>query len=105
MSKYRLIKAVDVTDYGNCYPKDVSKIVSRCVQHAKTVNAIPIPEGATNGDVFLNCNKDAHVLYDDGIRVAVILVQGDEDGSPCAMFSADWWNAPYKKVGGENDTN
>ena len=59
------------------------------IDNAETINAIPIPDNATNGDM---------------IRVAygVEPIYGDEHfifyGGEM-RFSREWWNAPYK--GGE----
>ena len=57
------------------------------VHEADTVNAIVIPEGATNGDVikamFPNFHTDemSHTIW-----------VGYDDMS----FRKEWWNAPYK---------
>lgn len=58
------------------------------VEFAPTVNAIPIPEGATNGDMI-------EIMFPD---------RSTFNGGIGAYFDKDWWNAPYKKESeGNND--
>ena len=65
------------------------------------VNAIPIPEGATNGDVikamFPNC-KDwkAKIEDNDGEIYEVHFVQLP-NSMTINKYEESWWNAPYKK--------
>jgi hypothetical protein len=57
-----------------------------------TVNAIIIPEGATNGDMI-------KALFSTDIRKEsdnMICADIQESGLP-TPFWKDWWNAPYKK--------
>ena len=79
-------------DYGEGQEKLIL-IDPYYVKNAKTVQAIPIPDNATNGDVikaiFPNvyseeCDYDIFITLDGDTR-----------------FTYDWWNAPYKR-GGEN---
>lgn len=57
-----------------------------------TVNAIVIPEGATNGDVIkamfpnFHTNEMSHTIW-----------VGYDDMS----FRKEWWNAPYKELNNE----
>lgn len=62
-----------------------------------SVPAIPIPEGATNGDVikamFPNCEQKENIhngyfemYFDNDLKNASYM-----------RVSKDWWNAPYKK--------
>lgn len=65
-----------------------------------TVNAIPIPEGATNGDMikamFPNIEVKPHMAYGlkNGIKIRVYI---DEFSVFDLWFPTRWWNAPYKK--------
>lgn len=52
--------------------------IKKQIENAETVQAIPIPDNATNGDVVLVIFKE---------------IQHYSDGKICA----DWWNAPYKR--------
>ena len=62
------------------------------VHEADTVNAIVIPEGATNGDVIkvmfpnFHTNEMSHTIW-----------VGYDDMS----FRKEWWNAPYKELNNE----
>ena len=51
------------------------------------VNAIPIPEGATNGDMIMAMFPNISV-YEHGSTYSV----NNEYN-----FNSTWWNAPYKK--------
>lgn len=72
------------------------------VERMKVVDIIPIPEGATNGDLvkapFSNCCDDIKTMLED------------DDGEECEMhlvhvwgsmainrYDENWWNAPYKR--------
>jgi hypothetical protein len=60
-----------------------------------TINAIPIPEGATNGDIikilFPN-GKEYDTINDGCIRYEIEI---DFDYSYCSYFDEVWWNEPY----------
>lgn len=75
-----------------------------------TVKAIPIPEGATNGDViktlFPNMETeyiDQKLIYPSGLYKSELKVKPynvDEDNLVFVLRSlADWWNAPYESEG------
>lgn len=53
-----------------------------------TVNAVPIPEGATNGDMIMTMFNCMVIGVSKGkVYVERIYFPFDED----------WWNAPYKR--------
>jgi len=65
--------------------------------YAKTVNALLIPEDATNGDVIKAMFPNASIHYhkadelvDDYVSVNIIGCDIQQD------YSAEWWDAPYK---------
>ncbi len=64
-----------------------------------TNNTIPIPKGATNGDmfkaIFSNIDVKPHITHGlkNGIKVRVYI---DEFSVFDLWFSTHWWNAPYK---------
>lgn len=64
------------------------------IQNALTVNAIPISEGATNGDI-IKAMFDVKVEDDFCKSIGIKL-----NDSNYVQFNKDWWNAPYK---GGND--
>jgi hypothetical protein len=71
------------------------------------VSAIPIPEGATNGDMIKAIFDIPDSEIDEGLSTTYIytskrvLKGGSQDYLRKQItFSRDWWNAPYK--GGYN---
>lgn len=68
-----------------------NKSLGQCLDEVPTVNAIEIPDGATNGDVIKALFPKA-MVYEAGIAMDVEF-PGDEEH----WFNKDWWNAPYKK--------
>lgn len=76
---------------------DGNKSLGQCLDEVPTVNAIVIPDNATNGDVikalfpnftFRNANEGLTRLFD---------LYSEEHLEIAGMASAFWWNAPYKK--------
>ena len=65
------------------YKSDMLHI--RCSQE---VPAIPIPKGATNGDMIKALFPDADISLNDSCFEGVVNRYG---------FDEKWWNAPYKK--------
>jgi hypothetical protein len=70
------------------------------VKPYKKLDVIPIPAGATNGDVikamFPNIEVKPHMAYGlkNGIKVRVYI---DEFSVFDLWFPTRWWNTPYKK--------
>lgn len=56
-------------------------------------NVIPIPEGATSGDM-IKAMFPYGKYGTNGNEVHVFGV----GGNGCLVFTLDWWNAPYKGV-------
>ena len=54
-----------------------------------TVNAIPIPDGATNGDMIMAMFPNSKV----SVFVKEVGVKGLDTYS---TFTKKWWNAPYE---------
>lgn len=73
---------IDDANYGSNY-----------IRIAPTVDAIPIPKGATNGDMikamFPNISINEKEFTD-----LVMVYKLDHHRK---AFSEDWWNAPYKE--------
>ncbi len=89
----RLIDADKLNDYfwdnrSKLFP---SKDCMVAVDKQLTVNAIPIPEGATNGDVIkaMFPSSEVREIMDD-------LVHYTLDGYVGAYITKDWWNALYR---------
>ena len=63
------------------------------VHEADTVNAIVIPDGATNGDMIKALFSDKEIWESE--------ISYELDG--VADFSWEWWNAPYKSESEEKE--
>lgn len=78
------------------YRTFLSKFINEC----EIVDAIPIPKGTTNGDMFKAMFPNIEVKpqmsygFKNGIKVRVYK---DEFSVFDLWFPTDWWNAPYKK--------
>ena len=58
------------------------------------VSAIPIPKGATNGDMIKAIFPNGKEYDNDGdVRYEIEI---DFDYSYCSYFDGVWWNSPYK---------
>lgn len=71
------------------------------VHEADTVNAIPIPENATNGDMIKALFPNA-TFYDDTFGYGYVYSDVVECKENYMMtYSKEWWNAPYKELNNE----
>lgn len=60
-----------------------------------TVKAIPIPKGATNGDMIKAMFPNATII----INELGIMIHVKYNNHTCWVnYELDWWNAPYKGV-------
>lgn len=98
----KLQKEFEEVCVGEC---DCCKEESCPVYTQSTVKAIPIPDGATNGDMinamFPNIEVKPQMDYDIKMGVRVI-VHIDEHTLFELWFPSKWWDTPYKGV--KNDT-
>ena len=69
-----------------------------------SADAIPIPEGATNGDMIKAIFNIPDGEIDEGLSTTYIYTKtrvlkgGSQDHlRERITFNRDWWNAPYKK--------
>jgi hypothetical protein len=69
------------TEWSDYYDEYVSYSAIQ-IKNAPTVNAISIPEGATNGDMMK----------------AVFPDESTFNGGEGVGFKKEWWDAPYRKV-------
>lgn len=60
------------------------------------VSAIPIPEGATNGDMIKTMFPNARFGMEYTYMVCVKLPYHSEHDTGL-LFDKDWWNAPYMR--------
>lgn len=75
---------------------DGKKSLGQCLDEVPTVNAIEIPDTATNGDVIKALFPDAPIdteLYTYYVTVKLDYHAQNDGG---LMFDKGWWNAPYK---------
>ena len=79
----RLIDAEEVIKIAN-----KTKDIHGAIWNAPTVNAIPIPDGATNGDMIMAMFPNAKA----NVFVKEVGVKGLDTYS---VFTKKWWNAPY----------
>ena len=63
--------------------------------YAETVNAILIPEDATNGEVIKIMFPNAYIEKTTNDGIVFI-----DNGSGVMHFNKDWWNALYKAESG-----
>lgn len=64
----------------------------------KKVDAILIPEGATNGDMIKTMYQDAQIDYHEKSDLVDAYVTVNIKGcDTCQDYSYEWWNAQYKK--------
>ena len=69
-------------------------LLSEFINQCKIEDAIPIPEGATNGDMIKAMFPNGKEYDNDGdVRYEIEI---DFDYSFCSYFDGVWWNAPYK---------
>lgn len=59
-----------------------------------TVNAIPIPESATNGDMIKAMFPNAEIEGIEGLEGLEYVTVSIDWGT--SYFALDWWNTPYK---------
>lgn len=89
------LEDAELPKHTNPLPKEDNDI-----KHYEKLNAIIIPEGATNGDMimamFANCEVSIHEYM--GIKCGVdVKIYFSENESFTAWFPSCLWNAPYKK--------
>ena len=61
--------------------------------HKSEKTAIPIPEGATNGEVIKAVFPNASQTAENDNYVYI----ENLDGSTPHEFFSNWWNSPYKR--------
>ena len=87
-----LEKVIDeVNAYKNCVDMCANTLKDNILD-IPTVNAIPIPKGATNGDMWLLVFGGEVVYITENANTVVVKL-----GRMERTFRLDWWNAPYKR--------
>ena len=62
------------------------------IENAPTINAIPIPKDATNGDMIKAIFPDVEVKERNNVYEVYFGV-----GTAIQFFNHQWWNAPYEQ--------
>ena len=86
-----------VQNPNNGKHKHMVAVRAKEINEAPTVEAIPIPKGATNGDMikalFPNIEVETY-----GVVTSVKGLDCNKGAlDPYRHFWSDWWNAPYKE--------
>lgn len=67
-----------------------------CIVKADPVQAIPIPDNATNGDIIKTAFPDAEININEKLGVSgTVFINFKKE---ITLISLEWWNAPYKGV-------
>lgn len=84
--------------YDNSICSGYDAVSCQQIDSAKTVEAIPIPRGATNGDVIKTMFPDAEIREIMGsFDKAKLLGYRVWLGGRSQDYLLDWWNAPFKR--------
>ena len=87
----RLIDADKLLTKAQDYGEGQEKLIlidPYYVKKAETVQAIPIPDNATNGDMIKAMFPNVPVKIFEDMNTVIF-------GN--AQFDLEWWNAPYKR--------
>ena len=78
---------------------DDASIELEVLDRQPLVSAIPISEGATNGNIFLKTHPEvvATIIKKEGYLFNCVQLRNKGETIPFAEVYIDWWNAPYKK--------
>lgn len=83
--------ALNIRDVSTDYNSKVMGVTESDIDDTLTINAIPIPEDATNGDV-IKAMFHYGSYGTNGNEVHVFGV----GGNGVLVFTKDWWNTKYK---------
>lgn len=90
------------------YRKDLLSTYDDCSMELEVldrqplISAIPIPEGATNGDMYMTMFPGAKVVNEKKYTwkysyVVEVKLPYHTEYDTGLFFSISWWNAPYKR--------
>ena len=80
-------------DFGRLYTADVIDMIA----NAPTINAIPIPEDATNGDVIKAVFSNVKIIVSETGEIAHIHENAlIKDNFMFVQVSTKWLDTPYK---------
>lgn len=86
-----IIEKAELPKHKNPLPPFIQTKADNKVEPYKKINAIIIPDNATNGDMIKAMfNVTIKHIYKEENTIITIL-----DGKT-KCFDLDWWNAPYK---------
>ena len=95
------MRLIDADEIPYLYPMDEEgnegdgMTLQSTIDEVPTIEAIPIPKGATNGDIikamFPNLTfEKTRVCVNDYVDLMMECLEWD------LYFATDWWNSPYK---------
>ncbi len=70
------------------------RTIEEMLQDAPTVHAVPVPEGATNGDMLMTIFPDERGEHYSYLTPLHLMYDGLDF---IKEFRIEWWNARYKK--------
>ena len=90
-------KYCDVKKFSNQYLHKVGTQFDNAIYEMEKdrfcVNAISIPENATNGDMIRAMFPNAKIYASQSLKSVNVVT---EYGLDAQVFDLSWWNAPYK---------
>ena len=91
------MRLIDAEKLISSFPKsDIIKDTVKTINYQETVNAIIIPENATNGDM-IKVMFNPYSVKDYGYEVYVNLTEEDYKKDIFQKYLSEWWNSPYKR--------
>ena len=92
----------DTVRGNNDFAECIRDAVKTTLDNALTVNAIIIPEGATNGDM-IKAIFNPYKIFKGDFNVSVYMTERNFEESDYQMnYDRRWWDAPYEG-GRKND--
>lgn len=89
------MRLIDADKLISSFPKsDIIKDIVKTINYQETVNAIPITEGVTNGDMIKAIFYNWKPFYSEDCDCMGLELVDDEH--QLFDISLDWWNKPYK---------
>ena len=79
---------------GECALCSYNNTLCDIITEAPTVDAIPLLDNATNGDVIKALFSNIESIDAPLMKIYVMVYTKDHK---CMRFDSDWWNAPYRK--------
>lgn len=92
IARERVIEEIKGMDNCGCITRSVNHVCED-IRSIPPADVIPIPEGATNGDMIKTMFPNAE--YGKDILGNIFVISSVQLGH--IAFRESWWNAPYKE--------